>query len=245
VGRLPERFLLVLLALLLLGGTSYAAVQITGKDVKNNSLTGKDVKDGSLLSGDFKPGQLPSGSSGPSGAAGPTGSPGSPGPTGPTGEPGPTGSTGPTGAAGPGATRIDMTLVHGDAQLVPIPGPVQLVLDCPGGTGNRLVALAGQGTGASAEYGVLKTMDDAPGTTVPEGRGVGLDFPEIGLLPIVAVGRTAPFAGTPTTGHFYRVNGSMVLRTPTTVTTLAFDMLLDDRDGAGSCRIFGTATPSV
>jgi hypothetical protein len=67
-----------------LGGSSYAAIQVTGKDVKNSSLTGKDIKDsslktsdvedGSLLAGDFKPGQLPAG---PPGAAGPKGDPGS------------------------------------------------------------------------------------------------------------------------------------------------------------------------
>ena len=35
-----------------LGGTSYAAVKITGKDVKNGSLSGKDVKDESLTGKD-------------------------------------------------------------------------------------------------------------------------------------------------------------------------------------------------
>jgi hypothetical protein len=40
--------------LVLLGGTSYAAAQITGKDIKNSSLTGKDVKNGSLKGKDVK-----------------------------------------------------------------------------------------------------------------------------------------------------------------------------------------------
>ena len=71
-----------------LGGSSYAAITITGKNVKNSSLTGKDVKnnsltgsdiksirsgdvsDHSLLAKDFKAGQLPQGA---------TGSPGVPG----------------------------------------------------------------------------------------------------------------------------------------------------------------------
>ena len=43
-----------------LAGTSYAAVTITGKDVKNASLKGKD----------FAPGQLPAGPQGPQGPAG-------------------------------------------------------------------------------------------------------------------------------------------------------------------------------
>jgi hypothetical protein len=71
-----------------LGGSSYAAITVTGKNVKNSSLTGKDIKnnsltgkdvkgvksadvaDRSLLSKDFKPGQLPAGSRGPKGDKG-------------------------------------------------------------------------------------------------------------------------------------------------------------------------------
>jgi hypothetical protein len=63
-----------------LGGSSYAAIRITGKNVKNSSLTGKDVKNSSLtssdvknrslLSKDFKKGQLPRGPQGLPGAPG-------------------------------------------------------------------------------------------------------------------------------------------------------------------------------
>lgn len=66
-----------------LGGSSYAAITITGKNVKNSSLTGKDVKNSSLttsdvknrslLKKDFKPGQLPAG---PKGDKGDRGEPG-------------------------------------------------------------------------------------------------------------------------------------------------------------------------
>jgi hypothetical protein len=72
-----------------LGGTSYAAVAITGKQVKNSSLTGSDLKDasvtgrdvknGSLRAKDFRAGELPAGRQGPQGPQGPVG------PTGPTG----------------------------------------------------------------------------------------------------------------------------------------------------------------
>ena len=41
-----------------LSGTSYAAVKITGKDVKNGSLAGRDVKNGSLSGGDVRTGSL-------------------------------------------------------------------------------------------------------------------------------------------------------------------------------------------
>lgn len=63
-----------------LGGTGYAAVTITGgnvkdssltgRDIRNNTIAGADVKNGSLLSKDFKAGQLPAGATGAPGAAG-------------------------------------------------------------------------------------------------------------------------------------------------------------------------------
>jgi hypothetical protein len=63
-----------------LGGSSYAAISVTGKNVKNGSLTGKDIKNSSLtssdvknrslLSKDFKSGQLPAGQQGPQGSKG-------------------------------------------------------------------------------------------------------------------------------------------------------------------------------
>jgi hypothetical protein len=122
---------------------------------------------------------------------------------------------------------------------------VQLLIDCAGGPGNRLVGLKGAGTGASAEYSAIKTMDDAPATTLAEARGVSLDDPTFGFVPIVEAGRNA-FPGGSSFSHFYRANGSIVLRTPTTVTTVAFDLLVDDRnfDDPGVCRMLGTATPS-
>ena len=89
-----------------LGGSSYAAIKVTGKDVpkdaltgadiknltgkdvRNNSLTGADVKNltsgdvanGRLLAEDFAAGQLPAGGQGPKGEQGLTGEPGPPNP---------------------------------------------------------------------------------------------------------------------------------------------------------------------
>jgi hypothetical protein len=86
-----------------LGGSSYAAISISGADVRNGSLTGSDVRNGtlksrdiangkltgsdikngsigagdiadaSLLATDFKAGELPAGPIGPQGAQGPAG----------------------------------------------------------------------------------------------------------------------------------------------------------------------------
>jgi hypothetical protein len=79
--RLSYANLTATLALFLaLGGTSYAALQVTGSNVKNGSLTGSDIKNeslksgdvdnGSLLAKDFKSGQLPAGPQGPEGPQG-------------------------------------------------------------------------------------------------------------------------------------------------------------------------------
>jgi hypothetical protein len=69
-----------------LGGSSYAALKVTGKNVKNNSLTSadirnnslksRDVKNRSLRSADFAAGQLPQGPKGDTGPQGPKGDPG-------------------------------------------------------------------------------------------------------------------------------------------------------------------------
>lgn len=72
--RLTGRLALVLALLGLVvavGGTSYAAVKISGSQIKKGTITAKQVKDGSLLSADFKAGQLPAGVQGPPGPAGP------------------------------------------------------------------------------------------------------------------------------------------------------------------------------
>jgi hypothetical protein len=74
-----------------LGGSSYAAITITGKNVKNESLTTKDIKNRSLLNKDFKAGQVPKGARGPAGPQGVTGTAGVQGPAGAKGETGPTG----------------------------------------------------------------------------------------------------------------------------------------------------------
>ena len=78
-----------------LGGTSYAAVKITGaevrdgtltgRDVRNGSLSGRDVRNGSLRAADIARGQIPSGPRGPQGVAGPTGGKGDKGDPGPGG----------------------------------------------------------------------------------------------------------------------------------------------------------------
>jgi hypothetical protein len=82
-----------------LGGSSYAAVQLSKGEVKSrhiakNAVKSGKVKNGSLRAKDFRAGQLP---------AGPQGAKGDPGPQGPKCDAGP---QGPEGDAGTPATRL-------------------------------------------------------------------------------------------------------------------------------------------
>jgi hypothetical protein len=88
-----------------LGGSAYAAVTVTGKQIKDGTVTGKDVKNRSLGAAKLSVGALGSlagerGLTGPQGAPGPKGDPGKQGPIGPAGAPGEPGPQGPTGIAG-------------------------------------------------------------------------------------------------------------------------------------------------
>ncbi len=79
-GRRPSPALIIssLALVVATGGTSYAAVMITGKDIKNNTvsskdvrnntLKSKDVKNNSLRAKDFRRSDLPTGPQGPAGA---------------------------------------------------------------------------------------------------------------------------------------------------------------------------------
>jgi hypothetical protein len=107
-----------------LGGSSYAAILVTGKNVKNNSLTTKDVKNRSLLNKDFKAGQLPAGRQGATGA---------PGAKGDTGAPGAQGAKGDTGAQGaPGVSGYQRVFT---SDAIANPAGTQRVgsVSCPAG----------------------------------------------------------------------------------------------------------------
>jgi Collagen triple helix repeat (20 copies) len=83
-----------------LGGSAYAAVTVTGKNIKDGTVTGKDVKNRSLGTKKLSPKAVGS-LAGQRGPAGPQGPKGDAGPVGPKGETGPTGPQGPQGPPGP------------------------------------------------------------------------------------------------------------------------------------------------
>jgi len=84
-----------------LGGTSYAAITITGKNVKNGSLTGADIKKHSVQLNRLI-GRLTAGARGPMGDTGPKGDTGLQGPKGDPGQAAPVAA--PTSIAGIAAT---------------------------------------------------------------------------------------------------------------------------------------------
>lgn len=128
------------------GGTSYAAVVITGKNVKDNSLTTKDVQDSSLLKQDFRAGQIPAGPPGPpgaqgapgakgdNGAPGAPGSPGLPGAPGAKGDDGAPGTSGSPGLPGAPATKL-FAVVRADGTLLGGNGVVSVGPPTPGFAG--------------------------------------------------------------------------------------------------------------
>jgi hypothetical protein len=116
-----------------LGGSSYAAVQLSNGQVKTkhlaknavkakklapDSVNSGKVKDGSLLAQDFEPGQLPAGAQGPKGDTGSQGLKGDTGSQGLKGDTGSQGLKGDKGDPGPSATFQDRR----DA-LVTVPEP--------------------------------------------------------------------------------------------------------------------------
>src|SRR5262245_2741687 len=83
-----------------LGGSAYAVVTVTGKDIKNGTITARDVRDRSRGTSELSA-QAVTDLSGQRGPAGDTGERGPQGQVGPAGQPGPQGPVGPQGPAGP------------------------------------------------------------------------------------------------------------------------------------------------
>ena len=137
-----------------LGGSAYAAVTVTGKDIKNGTITGKDVKNRSLGKSKLSPTAVSSltgarGPAGPQGEPGAKGAPGELGPAGPIGETGPQGSSGVSGyeikvsggmSVPKGQTYGDQvnctsgkSVLGGGVANYPSAAPARVVSSAPGG----------------------------------------------------------------------------------------------------------------
>jgi hypothetical protein len=161
-----------------LGGSSYAAMTVTGEqiqdnsvaspDLRDNAVRGKDIRrgtvkssdirDSSLRARDFRPGELKPGARGETGAAGAVGAEGPRGAAGPQGEPGPAGISGLERVTGSSANNSQ--------------SPKSATATCPAGkkvlgTGSFV---QGGATGSApdllTDVAVLATLVDADLTTV-------------------------------------------------------------------------------
>jgi Collagen triple helix repeat (20 copies) len=179
------------------------------------------------------------------GAVGPAGKPGEKGEQGIQGNQGIQGTQGsqgipgvpgPPGPAGVGATTINVSLVPVQSQLVAVPfgaGTATLRFLCADAPGTHWFGIGvPAGTGA-VELTAIKSMDDASMT--PYTGGAALPTPGY----FVVIGYQSPYNNL-TTGHYYRMGGTMVLHSGPAITTIVFDVVLDAR-GAATCQFRGTA----
>jgi len=136
-----------------LGGSAYAAVTVTGKNIKDGTVTGKDVKNRSIGTNKLSAGAVSSlaGKPGPAGPQGPAGPNGEIGPVGPPGATGESGLAGPQGIAGPpGASGISGWEYRvSDGVRISPGGTGTTRINCPGGYPIGKMALGG---GASATH---------------------------------------------------------------------------------------------
>jgi len=139
-----------------LGGSAYAAVTVTGKQIKDGTVTGKDVKNRSLAASDLSASALGS----LAGDRGPAGPQGAPGPKGATGARGPVGPAGQTGAQGPqgnsGLTGLEYRVSSGTS--VPKDQTVRAQVDCTSGK-----SVLGGGAGNFPSAGEARIVSSAPG----------------------------------------------------------------------------------
>jgi len=117
-----------------MGGTGYAATQLSGSNIKAGTITGKQIKKRSLSAGKLSQktiAQL-------RGATGPAGPAGAGGPAGPAGPAGPDGARGPAGIVG---------FRHVGSDSIDLPGGAHKEgsVKCPAGT---LVVGGGVSTGS-------------------------------------------------------------------------------------------------
>jgi hypothetical protein len=203
----------------LLGGSAYAAAQITGKQVKNNSLTSADIRNRTLKAADFQPGLLPPAGSSQTGA---------PGPQGPRGE------TGPQGDAGPGAVPIALSLpMEFDLRSIDV-GSWTIGFTCTSREGRPQVQMwARTDEGAEGRLEFYGIRDDSLGGTFDTASGTVVNTDNRGVE-----SRWAPAGG------YASVGLDLQYRAGEKAGTVSVHMMADDRDGAHNCTVAGTAIPS-
>ncbi len=156
-----------------LGGSAYAAVTVTGKNIKDGTITGRDVKTRSLGTSKLSATAVSSltGDRGPAGPQGPQGQKGPQGPAGPTGEIGPKGDIGPSGPAGPAGPQGPI----GVSGYVVVVTPVSQATTIPKGQAGRVGVVCPDGKkvlgGGVAHYPENVTARVVESTPADTGTG--------------------------------------------------------------------------
>jgi hypothetical protein len=179
------------------------------------------------------------------GAVGPAGAPGTPGEKGEQGIqgiqgiPGVQGIQGPPGPAGGAAKAVSVELANATSQDVVVPlgtGTATLRFVCTGEVGFRTFQVSVPvGTGAAQVTGI-RAQNDTTFSMSPMSSGSFVPTPQ----GFVVIGHNVLNLNF-TSGHFYRMAGTMVLNSGPAVTTITYNMVLDDRALLGECQFHGTA----
>jgi hypothetical protein len=161
-----------------LGSSAYAAVTVTGKNIKDGTVTGRDVKNASLgknklsatavsaLTGErgLAGPQGERGERGPAGATGATGPKGETGPKGDTGPAGPQGAPGPAGPPGPsGISGLEYS-VNSPGIYVPSDSAGGGYVRCP--AGKKALGGGASVDNANVYVNTSAPLDDGTGWTV-------------------------------------------------------------------------------
>ena len=157
---------------------------------------------------------------------------------GPKGDPGQDGAPGQDGQPGPSAQRIDVSVNNGSSSDLAVVGNFTLRFACSGDAAHRLFTLGVPGGSGGIQLSGIKTISDTAGSTVPFAAGSGIPSAQF-----VGIGVGQPNPNN-TSGFFYRMNGSFVLHNGLTVTTVTYDMFLENRSNQGTCLFRGTAVQS-
>jgi hypothetical protein len=140
-----------------LSGASYAAIVVTGGQIKDDTVTTRDIKDQTIKTKDMSSAARDAlkGSAGPAGLAGPAG------PAGPSGPAGPAGPSGPPGAAGgTGPSKVYSVAVNNFTWMIPGSPQQVATLSVPAGT-YAAFAKATIGTNGSGGGHVICTLSAA------------------------------------------------------------------------------------
>ena len=157
---------------------------------------------------------------------------------GPKGDPGQDGAPGQDGQPGPSAQRLDVSVSNGSQSDLPVVGNFTLRFVCSGDAAHRLFTLGVSGGSGGVQLSGIKTVSDQSNQTFPFAAGAGIPS---GQFVGIGVGQPNP---NNTSGFFYRMNGSFVLHNGLTVTTVTYDMFLENRSNQGTCQFRGTAVQS-